>query len=318
VHSYNNANRMKTARLAGGSDTSYLYNALGQRVKKSGGAAVTTLFVYDEAGHLLGEYDAAGALVQETVWLGDIPVATLRPKAGAGVEIFYVHTDQLNTPRKVSRPSDNKLRWRWDSSPFGEGAPDEDPESLGAFSFNFRFPGQYFDAESALHYNYFRDYDPAVGRYVQSDPIGIRGGVNTFAYVFVNPLRRIDPYGLQSSDVEAPKPTYPSGAGEKAEEACDNESDRSEAGRRADDAKARGDGDEYCRQKRREYDAMIRYYAAMGVQIPKEPPPCFPFPSPPPKAPPAGLKPPQDSKPPASPPIDIPMPRLPPPPELPK
>jgi YD repeat-containing protein len=120
VHTYNNANRMKTGRLAStGTDTNYLYNALGQRIKKSGGTPGAVLFMYDEVGHLVGEYSSTGTLIQETVWLGDIPIATLRPNGG-GVDVFYVHTDQLNTPRKVSRPSDNKLRWRWDSTPLAK------------------------------------------------------------------------------------------------------------------------------------------------------------------------------------------------------
>jgi RHS repeat-associated protein len=180
----------------GGVTTTYVINALGQRVKKSNSAA-TLHFFYDEAGHLVGEYDAAGALVQETIWLEDILVATLRPDGSGGVNMFYVHTDHLNTPRRISRPSDNAILWRWDSDPFGSSAANEDPDGdTTSFVFNPRFPGQYFDAESGLSYNYFRDYDPAVGGYIQSDPIGLRGGVNTYAYVRGNPLLGLDRFGL--------------------------------------------------------------------------------------------------------------------------
>jgi RHS repeat-associated protein len=196
AHAYNNRGRMKTARLTSTStNTNYDYDALGQRYRKGGGTPGTIYFMYDEAGHLLGEYNSTGALIQETVWLGDIPVATIRPKTG-GVDVFYVHSDQLNTPRKVTRPNDNALRWRWDPTPFGEGAPDENPASLGQFKYHLRFPGQYFDMETNLNYNYFRDYDPAVARYVQSDRIGLRGGINTYGYGFANPLRFADPRGL--------------------------------------------------------------------------------------------------------------------------
>jgi RHS repeat-associated protein len=134
--------------------------------------------------------------VQETIWLGDTPVATIRPKTG-GVDIFYVHADHLNTPRKVTRPSDNKLRWRWDPTPFGTATPNQNPQNLGAFGYNLRFPGQYYDAESGLNYNYFRDYDPQTGRYVQSDPIGLLGGLNTYSYVAGAPLTHVDPKGLE-------------------------------------------------------------------------------------------------------------------------
>lgn len=198
---YNNRGRMKST-TNGTLTWNYTYNALGQRIKKTGTAR---LFVYDEAGHLLGEYTTAGVLVQETIWMGDIPVATIRP-ATSGVDVFYVHTDHLNTPRKVSQPSDNKLRWRWDPKPFGDSLPIQNPQSLGTFVYQLRFPGQYFDAETGLHYNYFRDYDPATGRYTQSDPIGLIAGLNTYAYVGGNPLSFIDPEGLQAIPWVLPRP----------------------------------------------------------------------------------------------------------------
>jgi RHS repeat-associated protein len=89
------------------------------------------------------------------------------------------------------------MRWRWDGAdPFGVAAPNQNPANLGAFEFNPRFPGQYYDRETNLHFNHFRDYDPRVGRYVQSDPIGLEGGIDTYAYVNGNPAAYFDPDGL--------------------------------------------------------------------------------------------------------------------------
>ena len=97
----------------------------------------------------------------------------------------------------IVRASDNKIVWRWVGyDPFGAIQPLEDPAGLGAFVYNLRFPGQAYDKESGLYYNYHRDYDPQTGRYIQSDPIGLRGGMNTFAYVGSNPLMSVDPLGL--------------------------------------------------------------------------------------------------------------------------
>ena len=189
---------MDSGRLSsvsnGSATTTYVLNALGQRVKKSGTSV--TLFVYDESGHLLGEYDGSGNLIEETVWMGYVPVATLRPN-GTGISVYYIHTDHLNTPRRISRSSDNVIVWRWDSEPFGTAAANQDPDGDGiAFVYNMRMPGQYFDAETGLNYNYQRDYDPGTGRYLESDPIGLEGGINTYAYVGGNPLSYSDPTGL--------------------------------------------------------------------------------------------------------------------------
>ena len=191
----NQRGRVSVASLPGGA-ASYIYNALGQMVQKTGNGG-TTLLMYDEAGHLLGEYSGTGALVEETVWMGDVPVATLQPN-GTGTSIYYVHTDQLNAPRVITRPSDNAIAWRWDTDPFGTVTPNQNPAGLGSFAYNLRFPGQYYMPESGLNLNYLRDYDPQTGRYLESDPIGLRGGINTYLYVGGNPISNVDPRGLQT------------------------------------------------------------------------------------------------------------------------
>ena len=104
-------------------------------------------------------------------------------------DIQYVINDHLGTPQMLVDEQQNVV-WEAHYSPFGEA--DLVVEQV---EFNLRFPGQYYDKETGLHYNYFRDYDPSLGRYVQSDPIGLAGGINTFAYVGGNPLSYVDPTG---------------------------------------------------------------------------------------------------------------------------
>jgi RHS repeat-associated protein len=89
------------------------------------------------------------------------------------------------------------LKWQWDNSdPFGNNVANQNPAGVGAFSFNLRFPGQYYDPETNTHYNINRDYDPSIGRYIQSDPIGLAGrSFSTYAYVNGNPISLVDPDG---------------------------------------------------------------------------------------------------------------------------
>jgi RHS repeat-associated protein len=129
--------------------------------------------------------------------LQSAPLAVTVGSAPGAATAYFIHTDQLNTPRAITDGSGN-LVWQWDSDPFGKDAANEQPAGKLAFTFNQRFPGQQFDRESNLHYNYFRDYDPQTGRYIQSDPIGLEGGINTYGYVEGRPNLLVDPTGRSS------------------------------------------------------------------------------------------------------------------------
>jgi RHS repeat-associated protein len=158
----------------------------------------TTYYFYDGEGRVLGEYDRNGNAIQETVYLNDMPVVVFKQDQGNTVP-YYIYADHTNTPRVITHASDNAMVWRWDTADsFGATAPDQKPTGMAAFGYNPRFPGQMFDSESGFHYNYFRDYDPKTGRYLTSDPIGMNGGVNTYAYVQGNPVSNTDPLGLRT------------------------------------------------------------------------------------------------------------------------
>jgi RHS repeat-associated protein/uncharacterized repeat protein (TIGR02543 family) len=213
-HSYSAAGRRTASiHITTGQTTHYGYNALGQRISKTH-TGNTSQYFYDEQGHLTGEYDGTGRLIQEIVWLGDLPIAVFRPAASANsttatIDLYYIHADHLGTPRAITRSGDNKAVWTWESEAFGNSLPDQNPSGLGTFVFNLRFPGQYYDQETGLFYNVFRDYDPTKGKYVESDPIGLKGGINTYGYVGGNPVNFVDPLGLAPGD---PFPTMDAAA----------------------------------------------------------------------------------------------------------
>jgi len=193
-----NANGRLSTATTGANTHSYYFNGIGERVIKSSTSypASPLRYIYDPAGHLIGEYNRNNGVVQETIWLGDLPVVMV--KKIAGVYSFYpIHADHLNAPRVILNAA-NVPVWRWDNSDaFGLGSPNQDPDCDGtAITYNLRFPGQYYDKETGLHYNYFRDYDPNTGRYLESDPIGLAGGMNTYGYVGGNAVNAVDPTGL--------------------------------------------------------------------------------------------------------------------------
>jgi RHS repeat-associated protein len=194
--------------------TEYTHNTVGLRVLKRpisaqrcvtspGGAtacsllgvASATIYVYDPSGQLLGEYDELGSVLREYVWLQDTLVAILDGQA-ASTQVSFVQSDHLGTPRVVI-DSAGQQRWSWLAEPFGDSAPVENPIGAGVFRLNLRMPGQYWDRESGLSYNWHRSYDAGMGRYTQSDPIGLAGGINTYAYVNSAPTMFTDPDGLQ-------------------------------------------------------------------------------------------------------------------------
>ena len=165
-------------------------NANNQRDKKTNtDTNETTLYAWTSE-RIFGEYDAQGNPLQETVYLGNTPVGILNPEG-----VYRIYADQIDTPRLITDDT-NRPVWQWDAKPFGDSPPNEDLDGNGTpFHYNLRFPGQYYDAETKTHYNFNRDYEPETGRYVQSDPIGLDGGLNTYAYVSGNSLVNIDPLG---------------------------------------------------------------------------------------------------------------------------
>jgi RHS repeat-associated protein len=182
---YNQNQRLTQVTDTGTVLGEYVYNAKGQRVKKTVNGQ-TTIFHFDQNGLLIAESTSTGTITAEYAYLNGQPLAKIESN-----NVYYYHNDHLGTPM-LTTESSGSIVWQGEFKPFGE------PLSVsGSVTNNLRFPGQYYDAETGLHQNYFRDYSPQLGRYLEGDPIGIEKGENHM-YVYVNnaPSMKIDVTGL--------------------------------------------------------------------------------------------------------------------------
>jgi len=198
---YSDANRMNAVKQGNAVLESYGYNHRGERVLRTPEGGNDQITVYDEAGQWLGNYSATGVAQQQAIWLDSYPAALINVPSTGVPELTYIQPGHLGTPRVVFDPVRDVAIWEWSnkSEVFGNQAPANDPDGDGVvLELALRFPGQQATDASGMFYNYQREYDPAVGRYSQSDPIGLAGGISTFVYVTGNSIWFIDPLGLNS------------------------------------------------------------------------------------------------------------------------
>ena len=191
---YNVEDRLERVEDGSGSLIStYYYDPFGRRLWKEVGGVRTYFFYADEG--LIGEYDGTGAEIKTygykpgSTWTTD----PLFMKIGS--KYYFYQNDHLGTPQKLTAVN-GAVVWAAKYNSFGEAIIDVSSTIIN----NLRFPGQYYDGETGLHYNWHRYYNPRSGRYSRPDPIGFLGGdVNLYRFVLANPVRLIDAYGLANA-----------------------------------------------------------------------------------------------------------------------
>ena len=186
---YSAVNRLASVTGTALAITGIVYDAFGQRFSKTSGGT-TDYFTYGQDGSLLEENDNGFPI--DYVYLNGRPVAEILPSSG---KIYYLHADRLGTPQGATDVGQNVV-WSANYQPFGTTGL-----IAGSITQNLRFPGQYSDGETDFNYNGFRDYMPNLGRYLESDPIGLAGGLNPYLYANANPGSFTDPSGLLSPNI---------------------------------------------------------------------------------------------------------------------
>lgn len=207
AYAYDATDRLiRITSTANGTETEiahYGYDPMGRRITKTV-KGNTTYYLYAAEG-LVAELNEQGEMIKAYGWLTDTtygtsPLWQAEPKEGENTitdlkqaQFHTLITDYLGTPQ-IAVNAQGAISWKAQAEVFGKTMLD----AQNKITMNLRFPGQYFDEETGTHYNYFRDYNPSTGRYVQRDPIGLLGGINAYQYANANSLKHIDPDGLWS------------------------------------------------------------------------------------------------------------------------